>query len=70
MRLGKIECGAKALACGLACTSFNFAKRWHCVFHFSTVVYFPDAVIAIGVRSVHRIEEVGGDFLGNLTGHV
>ena len=39
MRLGKIECGAKALACGLACTSFNFAKRWHCVFHFRTVVY-------------------------------
>jgi len=25
---GKIKCGAKAFACVLACTSFNFLKRW------------------------------------------
>ena len=27
--LGKIKCAAKALACVSACSSFNFAKRWH-----------------------------------------
>jgi len=29
VRLGKIKCAAKALACVSACSSFNFAKRWH-----------------------------------------
>ena len=34
VRLGKIKCAAKALACVSACSSFNFAKRWHFVCHF------------------------------------
>jgi hypothetical protein len=29
VRLGKIKCAAKALARVSACSSFNFAKRWH-----------------------------------------
>jgi hypothetical protein len=33
VRLGKIKCAAKALICVLACSSFNFAKRWHFVVH-------------------------------------
>jgi hypothetical protein len=35
VRLGKIKCAAKALACVLACSSFNFTKRWHFVHCFS-----------------------------------
>jgi hypothetical protein len=35
VRLGIIKCAAKALACVLACSSFNFTKRWQFVFHFS-----------------------------------
>jgi len=31
VRLGKIKCAAKALACVLACSSFNFAQRWQFV---------------------------------------
>jgi len=38
VRLGKIKCAAKALACVLACSSFNFTKRWHFV-HFFLSVY-------------------------------
>jgi hypothetical protein len=34
VRLGKIKCAAKALACVSACISFNFAKRWHFVCRF------------------------------------
>jgi hypothetical protein len=34
VRLGKIQCAAKALACVSACSSFNFTKRWHFVCHF------------------------------------
>jgi len=34
VRLGKIKCAAKALARVSACSSFNFAKCWHFVFHF------------------------------------
>jgi hypothetical protein len=33
--LGKIKCAAKALARVSACSSFNFAKGWHFVCHFS-----------------------------------
>jgi len=29
VRLGKIKCAAIGSACALACSSFNFAKRWH-----------------------------------------
>jgi hypothetical protein len=35
VRLGKIKCAAKALARVAACSSFNFAKGWHFVCHFS-----------------------------------
>ena len=35
MRLGKIKCAAKALACVSACSSFNFAKGWHFVCRFT-----------------------------------
>jgi len=35
VRLGKIKCAAKALARVSACSSFNFAKGWQIVFHFS-----------------------------------
>jgi len=35
VRLGKIKCAAKALACVSACSSFNFALGWQIVFHFS-----------------------------------
>ena len=35
MRLGKIKCAAKELARVSACSSFNFAKGWHFVCHFS-----------------------------------
>jgi len=35
VRLGKIKCAAKALACVSACSSFNFTKRWHFVHCFS-----------------------------------
>jgi hypothetical protein len=34
VRLGKIKCAAKALALVSACSSFNFAKRWHFGVHF------------------------------------
>ncbi|OYQ41956.1 hypothetical protein CHX27_12645 [Flavobacterium aurantiibacter] len=34
VRLGKIKCAAKALACVSACSSFNFAKGWHFVTRF------------------------------------
>jgi hypothetical protein len=34
VQLGKIKCAAKALARVLACSSFNFMKRWHFVCHF------------------------------------
>jgi hypothetical protein len=35
VQLGKIKCAAKALACVLACSSFNFAKGRPFFFHFS-----------------------------------
>lgn len=35
VRLGKIKCAAKALACVSGCSDFNFAKRWHFVHCFS-----------------------------------
>jgi hypothetical protein len=35
VRLGKIKCAAKALDCVSACSSFNFAKGWHFVCHFT-----------------------------------
>jgi hypothetical protein len=34
VRLGKIKCAAKALACVLDCSSINFTKGWHFVFNF------------------------------------
>ena len=37
VRLGKIKCAAKALACVSACSSFNFAKGWHFVHCFLSV---------------------------------
>jgi len=35
VRLGKIKCAAKALACVSACSSFNFAKCLHFFYHLS-----------------------------------
>jgi hypothetical protein len=44
VRLGKIKCAAKALACVSACSSFYFAKGWHFVCRFTVrlllVVWF------------------------------
>ena len=47
VRLGKIKCATKALARVSACSSFNFAKGWHFVCHFS--------VRLLSVVSVFRV---------------
>ena len=48
MRWGKIKCAAKALACVSACSSFNFAKRWHfvCVFNVCLMSVVSSATLA------------------------
>ena len=56
MRLGKIKCAAKALACVSACSSFNFAKGWHFVhcflsvyvLHCRSVTLAPNAHVCAG----------------------
>jgi hypothetical protein len=44
VRLGKIKCAVKALACVSACSSFNFTKRWH----------FVHDLLSVYVSSVDR----------------
>ena len=55
VRLGKIKCAAKALACVSACSSFNFAKGWHFVCHFP--VRLLSVVSSFRVR--HNVLQLG-----------
>jgi hypothetical protein len=61
VRLGKIKCAAKALARVAACSSFNFAKGWHFVCHFSVRLLSVVSVFRVSAN-VLRLGE-GGDFI-------
>jgi hypothetical protein len=57
VRLGKIKCAAKALACVSACSSFNFTKRWHFVHCFSVrlLSVVSSATLAANVSRLHEV---------------
>jgi hypothetical protein len=57
VRLGKIKCAAKALACVSACSSFNFAKRWHFVVRFNVSLMSVVSFFTLA-PNVWRLKEV------------
>ena len=60
VRLGKIKCAAKALACVSACSSFNFTKRWyflHC-FYVRLLSVVSSATLAANVSQLGEVAEI------------
>jgi hypothetical protein len=58
VRLGKIKCAAKALACVSACSSFNFTKRWHFVHCFSVRLLSVVSSATLAANDL-RLKKVG-----------
>jgi len=59
VRLGKIKCATKALACALACSSFNFAKGWHFVCRFTVCLLLVLSFSTLAPNG-SRLAEVAG----------
>jgi hypothetical protein len=62
VRLGKIKCAAKALARVAACSSFNFAKGWHFVCHFSVRLLSVVSVFRVSANGLGLCDGGGFEF--------